>query len=70
MEQRARSRETDPARVSDATAGIAAAQATEFEPLDEVPAARHLLMRTDRPLDQIVLDLETALDRLAVRPPE
>ena len=70
VEQRARSRETDPARVSDATAGIAAAQATEFEPLDEVPAARHLLMRTDRPLDQIVLDLETALDRLAVRPPE
>ena len=64
VEQRARSRETDPARVSDATAGIAAAQATEFEPLDEVPAARHLLMRTDRPLDQIVLDLEMALDRL------
>ena len=70
VEQRARSRESDPARVSDATAGIAAAQATEFEPLDEVPATRHLLMRTDRPLAQIVLDLETALDRCAARPPE
>jgi aminoglycoside phosphotransferase family enzyme/predicted kinase len=63
--QRARSREHNPGRVSDATEAIAAAQATEFEPLDEVPAARHLLIRTDRPLDRIVLDLEAALDRRA-----
>jgi aminoglycoside phosphotransferase family enzyme/predicted kinase len=70
VEERARSRENDASRVSDATAGIAVAQATEFEPLDEVPAARHLLMRTDRPLDQIVLDLETALDHRAARAPE
>jgi hypothetical protein len=70
VEQRAKAREDDSARVSDATAGIAAAQATEFDPLDEVPAARHLLMRSDRPLEQIVLDLETALDRLAAQPPE
>jgi hypothetical protein len=70
VEDRAKARENDPARVSDATAGIAAAQAAEFERLDEVPAARHLLMRTDRPLDQIVLDLEMTLDHRAARPPE
>lgn len=60
--ERARSREADPTRVSDATAAIAAAQRTEFEPLDEVPAARHLLLRTDRPIEELTLELEGALD--------
>jgi hypothetical protein len=60
--ERARSREADPNRVSDATAEIAAAQSAEFEPLDELPASRHLLLRTDRPVEELVLELEAALD--------
>jgi aminoglycoside phosphotransferase family enzyme/predicted kinase len=64
--ERAARREADPKRVSDATPAIAAAQLTEFEPLDEVPPERHLALRTDRPLDDVLDQLEAALDaRLA-----
>jgi predicted kinase len=63
---RARAREHDPARVSDATEAIAARQAHEFEPLDEVDAGRHVLIRTDRDLGDAVDELLAALDsRLA-----
>lgn len=60
--ERATRRERATARMSDATAAIAAAQLTEFEPLDEVPAPRHVLLRTDRPVEGLVHELEAALD--------
>ena len=64
--ERAALRELDPERVSDATAEIAARQRTEFEPLDEVAPAAHLVMRTDRPVDELLAELEAWLDaRLA-----
>lgn len=64
--ERAARRQLDPARVSDATPAIAARQRREFEPLDEVAPEAHLLLRTDRPLDDIVGALEDWLDlRLA-----
>jgi aminoglycoside phosphotransferase family enzyme/predicted kinase len=68
--ERAARRELDPERVSDATAEIAAQQRAEFEPLDEVAANAHLSLRTDRPLDEQLAELEAWLDaRLAaVRP--
>ena len=60
--ERATRRERSPGRVSDATAAIAAAQLMEFEPLDEVPPSRHVLLRTDRPVEELVHELEAALD--------
>lgn len=60
--QRAARRESDPQRVSDATPAIAARQLAEFEPLDEVSPERHLTLRTDRPLEAMLDELEAALD--------
>jgi len=48
--------------LSRATAAIAARQLAEFEPLDEVPPDSHLALRTDRPLEALLDDLEAALD--------
>jgi aminoglycoside phosphotransferase family enzyme/predicted kinase len=63
-DDRARSRERSGAGLSDATAEIARRQRHEWEPLDEVPARSHLLMRTDRPLSSTVDHVEAALDSL------
>ncbi|MBN1529376.1 MAG: AAA family ATPase [Thermoleophilaceae bacterium] len=64
--ERAEARELEPERVSDATAAIAGRQAREFEPLDEVSPARHVLLRADRELAAVADDLLAALDaRLA-----
>jgi aminoglycoside phosphotransferase family enzyme/predicted kinase len=64
--ERARLRESDPRRISDATAEIAAAQLAEFEPLDEIEPRRHVILRTDREVDVLVDAVEAALDaRLA-----
>ena len=64
--ERARARELEPRRTSDATTGIALRQLHEFEPLDEVEPDRHVMVRTDRDLDAIVDAVEAALDaRLA-----
>jgi aminoglycoside phosphotransferase family enzyme/predicted kinase len=60
--ERAARREADPERVSDATPTIAAEQVSHFDPLDEVPAARHLLLRTDLQVHRLVETLEAALD--------
>jgi uncharacterized protein len=60
--ERAARRELDPERVSDATAEIAALQRAEFEPLDEVAPAAQLALRTDRPVDELVAELEAWLD--------
>ena len=60
--QRAAERESDPRRISDATPAIAVHQLAEFEPLDEVAPARHLALRTDRPLEALLDEVEAALD--------
>jgi predicted kinase len=60
--ERARRRERDPWRVSDATAAIAALQLAEFQSLDEVPPEAHLTLRTDRPVDELLAELEAWLD--------
>ena len=64
--ERARRREPEPGRISDATAEIAARQLEEFEPLDEVEPDRHVQVRTDRDTADVVDEVEAALDaRLA-----
>jgi predicted kinase len=49
--------------VSDATAEIVEKQLHEVEPLAEVDAERKVVLRTDRPLDEVVDELMSFLDR-------
>jgi uncharacterized protein len=66
LAERGAARERESDRVSDATGELIDRQGREFEPLDEVPAARHLAVRTDRPVAEIAADVEALLDvRLA-----
>ena len=63
---RVRARESNPSRVSDATAAIAERERGSWEPLDDVPPDRHLMLRTDRPVAALLADVAAALDhRLA-----
>lgn len=62
LERRSRGREGRPGEVSDATSELVAVQQREFEPLDEVEASRHAILRTDRPAAEVVDDLEALLD--------
>jgi aminoglycoside phosphotransferase family enzyme/predicted kinase len=61
--RRARARERDAGRESDATAEVAARLAAAWVALDDVAADRHLVVRTDRPPRDVVLDVAAWLDR-------
>jgi hypothetical protein len=63
VQRRARLRDLDPDRTSDATAQVASRLAREWAALDEVPAPRHLVLRTDRRVEDAVLDLTAWVDR-------
>jgi aminoglycoside phosphotransferase family enzyme/predicted kinase len=64
--ERAAHREREADRASDADAKIAARQRAEFEPLDEVPANDHVVLRTDRSTDTLVDEVAAWMDtRLA-----
>jgi aminoglycoside phosphotransferase family enzyme/predicted kinase len=65
--ERARRREIDATRVSDATPEIAARQLAEFEPLDEVAPGSDLLVRTDREVAEAIDEIEAALDAQLAR---
>jgi predicted kinase len=65
LERRLRAREQEPGRVSDATLAVLHRQLARREPLDEVPAARHLQVRSDQPLEAVLDSIEDALDRRA-----
>jgi hypothetical protein len=66
--ERARRREHEPERASDATLALVDRQLGELAPLDEVPADRHLVLRTDRQPAASIDELEARLDhRLASR---
>jgi uncharacterized protein len=60
---RARARERDPNRISDADAGIVASLSGTFSPLDEIAGEMHLLLRTDRDEHAAVDDLLARLDQ-------
>jgi uncharacterized protein len=62
LHRRALAREADPARVSDAGAEVVDRERDRFEPLDEAPAAAHLVLRTDRALGAILADTVALLD--------
>jgi aminoglycoside phosphotransferase family enzyme/predicted kinase len=61
--RRARARETGGERESDATAELAARLAARWAPLDEVPPHRHLVVRGDRPVQEVIVDVAAWLDR-------
>lgn len=63
LAQRAAARDQDPDRLSDASADIVARERDAFEPLDEVSAAAHLTLRTDRAPEAVIADLEALLNQ-------
>lgn len=65
--ERAHARERDPERVSDATTEMVDRQLADWVPLDEVPAAEHIGVRTDQHPEEILDELEARLDRRLTR---
>ena len=65
--ERARRREGDPTRVSDATEAIARRAQAAWELLDEVPADAHLPVRADRPVEAVAGDVLALLDERLAR---
>ena len=61
--ERARAREHDPDRVSDADVEIVVRERDSWEPLDELAPVDHIALRTDRPVDGIAGDLGALLDQ-------
>jgi uncharacterized protein len=64
VDHRARRREADPDRISDATAEIAIRQREEWEPLNEVPARQRLVALTDCSSAEAADSVEAGLDVL------
>jgi predicted kinase len=62
LRRRAGDRDADPGRISDADAGIVARERDSFEPLEEADPGRHLILRTDREVSEVVGDLLALLD--------
>lgn len=63
LAERALQREREPTQASDATLAVVIREREAWEPLDEVPAQRHLALRTDRPVQDLVSDLTAMLDQ-------
>ena len=63
---RAHARRRHPEGASDAGPDVAARLRRAWQPLDEVPAGRHLILRADRPPTELLRELWAWLDRAAV----
>ena len=61
--ERARARELDPDRVSDATVEIAEREGRRWEPLDEIEPGSRVALRTDRDVGQVIAELVESLER-------
>ncbi len=59
---RAAARERAAARVSDASLPVVVRESVVWEPLEETPAAAHVTVRSDRPVEAVVADLVALLD--------
>jgi hypothetical protein len=62
-EARAAGRQQDPQAVSDATVAVVGDEALSWAPLDELDARRHVIVRTDRPVEAALADLSAALEQ-------
>jgi predicted kinase len=67
LERRVRARAQRADRISDATLEVLRNQLASGEPFDDVPAHRHVIVRSDQPVERLVLEVEEALDRGAWR---
>ncbi len=63
--RRLKQRASKEDEVSDATPKVYKRQRAEFEPIREVPARNHLRIDTTRPHEQLVAEIEDALERLS-----
>jgi aminoglycoside phosphotransferase family enzyme/predicted kinase len=63
LAERAARREHDARRISDADTAVVLRERESWEPLDEVPASAHLVLRTDRRIEESVGDVLALLDR-------
>jgi aminoglycoside phosphotransferase family enzyme/predicted kinase len=64
LERRAVARQREPGNVSDADRAVVLAQAAAFDVLDEIPAGRHAIVRTDQPPERILELIADAACRL------
>lgn len=62
LAERAIARGRDERHGSDATIGVVMRERERWQPLDEVRGDAHLLVRTDRPVEQILAEIMTVLD--------
>jgi hypothetical protein len=62
LRRRAAARDADPSEISDATLEIVERERERFDPLSEVAASRHLVLRTDREPEAVIADLLALLD--------
>lgn len=59
--ERAAVRHRGPGQPSDAGPEVVARESLRWDPLDETPAAAHLVVRTDRPVPEVIDDIEALL---------
>lgn len=69
LERRVRARVRRPDRTSDATSEVLRDQLADGEPLDEVPPHRHVILRSDQPVDSLVAAIEDAIGCAPARRP-
>ena len=65
--QRARGRDAGSDRLSDADLPVVLAESTSWEPLDELAGVNHVILRTDRPVAELVGELTATLDERLAR---
>jgi hypothetical protein len=56
-----RARARHPDRTSDATPEILRQQLAGLDPFDEIPPERHLIVRSDQPVDRLLAAIEDAI---------
>jgi uncharacterized protein len=61
LARRVRARAQQADRISDATLEVLRHQLADGEPFDEVPAHRHVVVRSDQPVERLVAAVENAL---------
>ena len=61
LERRVRARARRPDRTSDATPEILRRQLADLEPFDEIPPERHVIVRSDQPVDGLIAAIEDAI---------
>ena len=63
--RRLRGARVETSEVSDATPEVYKRQRAEFEPIGEIPARNHLRIDTTARSEQLVAEIEDALERLS-----